>query len=586
MKNLTKSLAALAASGLFLAGCLANVTGDGDRRWSGTPKPDQADQYSDFLIARFASLTNDPILAAETYERAALRDPQDPVILERAVFSLLLARRFDEAADLIDRLDPADEDLASLTRLTRGVEDMSKGRYRRSRTQLTQGDMGPFNKVIATSVAAWAAFGDDDPEGAQTLILSNLVGDDILDGVSLYMMALVQMSAGDDAEALATFDALWTERMRLAVAAEHYARLLAANDRRDDAIDILNGFRDEVGPNPAVELLLRQLEAGEEPEPLRLDPKVGAALSVYAMAAALAAETQDDLAGVYFTLALELDPTLDVARTLLGNSLDLAERHEEALSVLENVGPDSPFYATARGQMAWVLRRMERNDAALETARQALSASPDRDLKVQLGDLYRSLEQYEEAERRFDEVVREDAAAGKPDWRTLYARAVVRAELDRWDEAEADLKAALDLEPNQPQVLNYLGYTWVDRGENLDDAFAMIRKAVNLRPQSGYIVDSLGWAHYKLGNFDEAVRYLERAVELAPEDPVLNDHLGDAYWKVGRKLEAGFQWRHALDLEPEEADALRIQAKRENGLDAAPATALAADGAPADIAQP
>jgi nucleoid-associated protein YgaU len=144
----------------------------------------------------------------------------------------------------------------------------------------------------------------------------------------------------------------------------------------------------------------------------------------------------------------------------------------------------------------------------------------------------------------------------------------------RWPEAESDFRTALELNPDQPQVLNYLGYSWVDRGANLDEALNMIKKAVDARPNDGYIVDSLGWAYYRLARFEEAVTALETAVQLRAEDPVINDHLGDAYWKVGRQREAMFQWAHARDLDPEEEDLPEILAKLQHGLDGVPSEDL------------
>ena len=289
-------------------------------------------------------------------------------------------------------------------------------------------------------------------------------------------------------------------------------------------------------------------------------------MALYAPAAALAAQTQGDVAGVYFALALQLDPSLDVARTLWGKALDDAGRRADAIAILEEVPLTSSFYASARGQMAWALRREERNDEALLVAAEALAAQPDRDLKIQLGDLYRSLERYGEAELVFDQIVTSDSVAGRRDWRLLYARGAAREQMGRWPEAEADLKAALVLQPESADVLNYLGYSWIDRNRNLEEGLEMIRKAVSLRPNSGYIVDSLGWAHYRLGNYDRAVRYLEDAVALTPQDPVLNEHLGDAYWRVGRRLEAAFQWNRALTLDPDAEAVSLLNARLTHGL--------------------
>jgi len=167
---------------------------------------------------------------------------------------------------------------------------------------------------------------------------------------------------------------------------------------------------------------------------------------------------------------------------------------------------------------------------------------------------------------------------GHANWPLFYDRGIALDRAHNWPRAEADFLKALELSPNQPYVLNYLGYSWVDQGVNLDEAMNMIRRAVEQRPDDGYIVDSLGWAYYRIGNFDEAVKNLERAVDLKPEDPTINEHLGDAYWRVGRKLEAGFQWAHARDLKPDPEDLPKIEAKIRDGLvDDAPPAAASAD---------
>jgi len=128
------------------------------------------------------------------------------------------------------------------------------------------------------------------------------------------------------------------------------------------------------------------------------------------------------------------------------------------------------------------------------------------------------------------------------------------------------MRKALELQPEQPHVLNYLGYSWIDQGINLDEGMKMIKRAVEQRPDDGYIVDSLGWAYYRIGNYEDAVKHLERAIDLKPEDPTINEHLGDAYWRIGRTLEAKFQWAHARDLKPEPEELPKIEAKLENGL--------------------
>jgi len=159
------------------------------------------------------------------------------------------------------------------------------------------------------------------------------------------------------------------------------------------------------------------------------------------------------------------------------------------------------------------------------------------------------------------------------DWRSYYSRGAAREQLDRWPEAEADLRRALEISPDQADVLNYLGYSWVDRGEHLQEGLAMIRRAAEIRPMSGAIIDSLGWAYYRLGDYPQAVDWLEVAVRLEPADATLADHLGDAYWRIGRRIEARFQWQRAMTLEPDDPEVIRV--KIENGLpdEAAPQSA-------------
>jgi len=209
-------------------------------------------------------------------------------------------------------------------------------------------------------------------------------------------------------------------------------------------------------------------------------------------------------------------------------------------------------------------------DEALQIASEALAAKPDRSLRLQVADIYRAMERHGEAEALLSDIIAGDEADGRRDWRVWFLRGAARERQSNWDGAEADLQAALAIDPENATVLNYLGYSWVDRGLRLDEGFALIRRALMLEPNSGHIVDSLGWAHYRLGQYEEAVDYLERAVVLLPGDATLNDHLGDAYWKAGRRKEAGFQWTRALKLDPSTEDRERIERKLLTGLEATP----------------
>jgi len=578
--NLLRPFSALSA--LLLAGsCVSPPSQDALREaLYANGRPAEASAYGDFLVARFAAMTNDPETAAEHYAAAIDTAPEKSGIAERAVFSALLAGDYESAVELARRASDVGS-TATLVRLTLGVDALERGKENEAARYLDETDYGPFNRVIARGLSAWRIADSGGADAAEAYLRGGLTGDANLDSSTLYMMGMLQMADKHDAAALATFDTLWDSGARLAVGVHAHAQLLVAAGQRGRAVDILQAFHDEIGQNASLDRLRTDILAGKRIRPERLSTREGAALAIYVPAAALMMQTDDDLSGVYFVLALALDPDLHVARSLWGQSLDNAGRRQEAIAVLSRIPDSSEFYATARGQMAWALRREERNQESLAIAADALAHSPDRGLKIQLADLYRSLDRNGEAERLLTEIIDEDAKAGRQDWRIVYARGTTREQTGRWPDAEADLKAALALQPGNASILNYLGYAYIDRGLNYEAALDMIRRAVELEPHSGYIVDSLGWAHYRMGRYDLAARFLERAVELSPGEPLLNDHLGDAYWQIGRKIEARFQWQRVLKLDSSSAARERIEAKMQSGPDIAVLTKAEPEETPA-----
>jgi tetratricopeptide (TPR) repeat protein len=223
--------------------------------------------------------------------------------------------------------------------------------------------------------------------------------------------------------------------------------------------------------------------------------------------------------------------------------------------------------ANADIHIALLLDGLGKSDDAVKRLQAILATNPDNaEALSALADLQRSRKNFLESADAYTRVLDLTKGNEKSQWAVYYFRGVDYERAKQWGKAEADFKKALDLYPEQPLVLNYLGYSWVDQGIHLDEAFKMLRRAVELQPEDGYIVDSLAWAHYKLGHYDEAVKLLERAIDLKPGDPVINDHLGDAYWRVGRKLDAKFQWNHARDLNPDPEDLPKTLTKIEKGL--------------------
>jgi tetratricopeptide (TPR) repeat protein len=284
----------------------------------------------------------------------------------------------------------------------------------------------------------------------------------------------------------------------------------------------------------------------------------------------------EDIALVYLNLALYLDSAHPVALLSLGDLYETLKKPELAIDAFSRIPANSPLKRSAEIQVALNLDQIERTDEARTRLSNLIAKYPE-DLEAQtaLGNVLRARKKYTEAIAVYDKAIGLVKEPTRQHWTLFFFRGMSNERAKQWPPAEKDFRKALELNPDQPQVLNYLGYSLIDRGMNLDEGLVMIKKAVELRPKDGYIVDSLGWAYYKLARYEEAVKELERAIELRPEDPVINDHLGDAYWRVGRQLEARFQWSHARDLKPEPEDLVKIEAKLKDGMkeDEPPSTA-------------
>ena len=345
------------------------------------------------------------------------------------------------------------------------------------------------------------------------------------------------------------------------------ANFYQRHGRGDEAAALYQKFsRDNSGSELAESVLTR--EAAEPPAPLIDSAEGGLAEALFDLASVVNQPETIDLALLYARSALELSPHLALAQLLLSDVLSAQEKPEASLAVLAEIPPTSPYSWSARLRAAADLEMLGRTEEAIAQLKQMATEAPTRaGAEMQLGDLLRSKKRFGEAVEAYDEAVRRLQAAGLPErWSLYYSRGIALERSGQWKRSEADLLHALELKPDQPLVLNYLGYSWIDRGENLERGLKMIEKAVELRPEDGYIVDSLGWAHFRLGDYPNAVQYLEKAIELVPDDPTINDHLGDAYWQSGRPTEARFQWRRALQFGPEADEIKPIEAKLDRGL--------------------
>ncbi|MBX9747431.1 MAG: tetratricopeptide repeat protein, partial [Hyphomonadaceae bacterium] len=519
-------MAALAA-GACLAACATPMA----------PGAPSSRAYADHLVGSFANLRQDHEAAAERYFAALRRDPHNAALIEGAAASSLTTGDI-VAARRAARLATGDDAPPSVL-LIRAADHLAAGRWRQAEQTLQNAEGRAAQNLTSRMMLVWAraAQGNVDDVIADLAPLASIRP---YGALFSYQQGMALDLAGRTDEALAAYGEAAEGGMFLPPAVERHADLLARSGARAEALALLEIDANRV--NPALAAASARLLRGEPAASVPLTPARGAASGLYGLAALFLQENDTTSALEALTLSLMLDPGLDASRLLFAQTLSEQDQDALARRALAGVGPASPYAPSARVMEAWLQFESGEEEQALTRVREAAEGGDLRATRA-LADMYRSLERYGEAEAIYTRLLQ-----GQPnEWRLYFARGVARERQQRWPEAEADFRRALELSPEQPDVMNYLAYFWVERGEHLEEALAMLRRAVELRPSSGAIIDSLAWAHYRLGDYDQALLFQERAVELMPADATLNDHLGDIYWQIGKYKQAVYQWRTATN---------------------------------------
>ena len=519
-----------------------------------------------YLAGRFAISERDPEAASHYFSTALKFDPENPALLERVMLSEVAGGDIDKAATYAETL-LARMPAAKLPNLVVGVRALRDAGYAKARQSLGKIKDSPAALIAAQVGIAYAYHSEGNVEAALAA-LKPLVDEGATRAFALYHQGLIQDLAGRSKEALPVLEEAnrlsGGESLRIL---EAYGNHLARMDKTAQAREVFESFLVKLPDNPIISRALARVNAGQAPERVVANARQGMAETLYGIAASTSDEKSFDIPVFYLQLALALEPQHELSLSLLADRLESVERYEDAIAVYERVPPTSPIYASMRQQIAQNLQRLEKPEEAIRVLTAALNGTRD-DLRTYAGiaDVQRTEEQFPQAIENYSKAL---ALVGKPDerhWLLYYTRGIAYERAKRWNESEADLKQSLKLKPNNPGVMNYLAYSWVDRGVNVEEALNMLKQAVEARPEDGYIVDSLGWAYFKLGKYEEAVKYLEQAILLEPGLAAINDHLGDAYWKVGRHNEARFQWQHALTMKPEKDEEPKIRRKLEVGL--------------------
>ncbi|MEM8771951.1 MAG: tetratricopeptide repeat protein [Pseudomonadota bacterium] len=539
----------------------------------------------DYLSARFAAHTNDVYGAASSFSKARQQAPGSVEIRRTAFFFDLAAGKYDEAMAIAEVMakDPNAGD-GGFAKGALAAKALKAGDYARAIRIVSAAREDGFPAPAANLIEVWAIAGKDGDDTALTklrgipgeeyrgfyplhaaLLAENLQRPD--EARSAYQLSVMAFSGSAEIDAYGEF----LERQGDDKSIRDYYELLASQDG-------LGRFAGRTG--------LARLDAGRIRTGSRtVSPSEGATLALYSLASGIlqdayerrqaaeragfrVGEADYNLPLAMTRLALYLDPDLDDAQRFAGSILNLYGDHEQAIALLSMVEPDTPYYEQARIEIAGAYAAQERTDEAIAALRTLIRRQPNaRDARLSLAGLYASQDRHADTVAVMNSVI--ETLPPQPQttaWRYYLTRAASLLEINEWKRAEADLVRAVEIAPEEATALNYLGYSWAERGENLEKAFDLIEKAVAIEPNSGAIIDSLGWAHYQLGNYTEAVGYLEQAASIEPGDPTITDHLGDVYWRLDRPIEARYQWRRVLELEPDEELTNQINEKLEDGL--------------------
>jgi tetratricopeptide (TPR) repeat protein len=530
-----------------------------------------------YLAARHASVERDSAAAAAFYRSALRNDPKNNELLDRAFISSLADGDIDEAVKLADRILTIDKS-NRVARLVVGVRDLKTKKYAAAQSNINQSVRGPITDLVATLLSGWANYGAGDTKAA-------VAGIDKLTGPEWYPIfkdmhsGMILELAGKEKEAGVRLERAYKLDDTMLRVADDYARWLTRNKDNAAATAIYQAFEKKLPRHPVVQEALRETKTGKKMPPLVDSPQSGAAEALYGIGATLTRRGGEDLALVYLQLSLYLAPHHPLALLSLADLYESVKKPAMAIKVYERMPANSVLKRNAQIQLATNLDAADRSDEAIKILK-GVTAEDSKDVEaiMALGNIERGRKKFADCAQTYSRgIAAMPDANEKNNWVYYYYRGICEERSKQWNKAEADMRKALQLQPEQPHVLNYLGYSWIDQGINLDDGMKMIKRAVDQRPDDGYIVDSLGWAYYRIGNYEDAVKNLERAIDLKPEDPTINDHLGDAYWRTGRTLEAKFQWAHARDLKPEAEELPKIEAKLQNGLPDDTSSAASAD---------
>ena len=558
--------------GLALAGVLFGVASCQTTATDTAAVPDaavvpmQTSAAGSYLMARQAYKARDLGIASSHFQTALNEDPKNQPLVRRTFLAELEYGGIPAAIALAER-GIKSGGVAPFMYVTLGLQAANAGKWAVARDYFLRMPKSRLNQILRPLLNGWAAVGLKDRDVAMDSFaeVGKLPGFEVL--ARLHSGHAAQLRHDRDAADRAFQQALSSAgnpplRLSLAVALYY-----ASTQRLDAAHGVLAHRTPRDHDAVAVADLLQRASTGALVAGLVGSATDGMAEALFDIASASQRERGNNASMIMAQLALYMRPAFPLAQLLVGEILDDRKQHQRALDNYRRVSGPSAYYSMALLRSASSLQDLDRIEEAIALLRDLAEQRPaDPTPLMRIGDMQRGEKRWSKAIDSYDRAVARLGTPESGDWSLFYTRGIALERTRNWGRAEADFLKALELAPEQPYVMNYLGYSWTEQGINLEKAAGLIEKAVELRPDDGYIIDSLGWILFRTGRFDEAVPKLERAVQLRPNDPTINDHLGDAYWRVGRQIEAMFQWRRALAMKPEPELVAPLEAKLKQGL--------------------
>ena len=525
----------------------------------------QMSPWGDFLAGYHAEASGDQRGALMFYDAALNKGLEASPDLHSRLYILNLTEgRLDGALAALQKV----EDLggtAPLANLARAVRALRDGDFDKAEALLGSED-GGITRFVGPVMIAWARVGRGDMEGAREA-LDAMSENGEPSPLQILHTALIAERAGNLTDARERYLKLKAEGGLSVRSTELVGAFLERQGNTEGAREVYDALGQGADRDILISGLGERAKAGDAPKPDVTSAQDGAAEALYGVASVLLAQSAWESAVALAYMADDLRADFPPALLVAATALEQNGRRADANALYERVPTGSPFSWMARLRIADNLDRLDQTDRAVKVLSDMALERPDlaRPL-IELGDVLRRHERFSEAANAYTNAIARIDVIDETHWGIFYSRGIAFEQTKRWPQAEEDFLKALELSPDQPLVLNYLGYSWIDQGLHLERALKMIETAVEKRPRDGYIVDSLGWGLYRLGDYAGAVKHLERAVMLRPADPIINDHLGDALWQVGRVREARFQWERALSMEPDADLAKTIAKKLKDGL--------------------